>query len=54
MIFLIAVFVFDEPFTGVRVVAYPMIWLALVIFSLAMWRGRGRRDQSSSVTQTGT
>ncbi|MCU0901902.1 MAG: EamA family transporter RarD, partial [Cypionkella sp.] len=46
MIFLIAVFVFDEPFTGVRVVAYPMIWLALVIFSLAMWRGRGRRDQS--------
>ncbi|MFN7223672.1 MAG: EamA family transporter RarD [Paracoccaceae bacterium] len=54
MIFLIAVFVFGEPFGTVRLIAFPMIWMALVIYSVSMLRARGRRGQSSSVTQTGT
>ena len=40
MIFLVAVFVFDEPFGRARMIAFPMIWAALVIYSAAMWRGR--------------
>lgn len=52
MIFLIAVFVFDEPFGGVRLIAFPMIWTALVIYTVSSLRGRAR--QSASVTQTGT
>lgn len=38
MIFLIAVFVFQEPFGQARMVAFPLIWLALGIYSLALWR----------------
>lgn len=38
MIFLVAVFVFDEPFGRARAIAFPMIWLALVIYSTAMLR----------------
>ncbi|SFD84871.1 chloramphenicol-sensitive protein RarD [Sulfitobacter brevis] len=38
MIFLIAVFVFDEPFGRARMIAFPMIWLALVIYSTSMIR----------------
>ncbi len=42
MIFLIAVFVFDEPFGTARMIAFPMIWAALVIYSVAMLRGMKR------------
>tara|TARA_R110002096_G_scaffold47575_16_gene127085 strand:+ start:227 stop:1159 length:933 start_codon:yes stop_codon:yes gene_type:complete len=38
MIFLTAVFVFDEPFGTARMIAYPMIWLALVIYTLSLVR----------------
>lgn len=38
MIFLFAVFVFDEPFGRARMIAFPIIWLALVIYSTAMIR----------------
>ena len=38
MIFLVAVFVFDEPFSRGRMIAFPMIWLALVIYSTSMLR----------------
>ncbi|MBT2131669.1 EamA family transporter RarD [Aliiroseovarius lamellibrachiae] len=38
MIFLIAVFVFNEPFGGMRVYAFPLIWLALVIYTFPMLR----------------
>lgn len=38
MIFLFAVFVFDEPFGRSRMIAFPMIWAALVIYSVSMWR----------------
>ncbi|MBN2630551.1 MAG: EamA family transporter RarD [Rhodobacteraceae bacterium] len=53
MIFLTAVFVFGEPFGQVRLIAFPMIWAALVIYTVSMLRQR-RRVQSSSVIQTGT
>ncbi|WP_300517974.1 EamA family transporter RarD [Aliiroseovarius sp.] len=36
MIFLTAVFVFDEPFGGAQAIAFPMIWAALVIYSWSM------------------
>ncbi len=53
MIFLTAVFVFGEPFGQVRMIAFPMIWAALVIYTVSMLRQR-KRDQSSRVIQTGT
>jgi chloramphenicol-sensitive protein RarD len=38
MIFLIAVFVFDEPMDRARMIAFPMIWAALVLFSWSLLR----------------
>lgn len=38
MIFIIAVFVFDEPFSGVKLIAFGFIWAALVIYSWPMIR----------------
>ncbi|CUH63338.1 putative chloramphenical resistance permease RarD [Thalassovita gelatinovora] len=38
MIFLVAVLVFDEPFGRARMFAFPLIWAALVIYSVSMWR----------------
>lgn len=38
MIFLIGVFVFKEPFDGARMIAFPMIWMALVLYSIAIFR----------------
>ncbi len=38
MIFLIAVFVFGEPFGTARAIAFPLIWLALFIYSAALLR----------------
>lgn len=38
MIFLIAVFVFGEEFGGARMIAFPMIWAALVIYSVPLVR----------------
>ncbi|THD76588.1 EamA family transporter RarD [Thalassobius vesicularis] len=46
MIFLTAVFVFDEPFGQARMIAFPMIWAALVVYTVPMVRqmrnGRAR------------
>jgi chloramphenicol-sensitive protein RarD len=36
MIFLTAVFVFDEPFGQARMIAFPIIWLALAIYTASM------------------
>jgi chloramphenicol-sensitive protein RarD len=33
LIFLTAVFIFGEPFSGVKLVAFSLIWVALVIYS---------------------
>lgn len=42
MIFLTAVFVFDEPFGTARAIAFPLIWAALVIFTVSLVTGRRR------------
>lgn len=36
MIFLTAIFIFNEPFTGARLVAFPLIWCALLLYTVAM------------------
>ncbi len=38
MIFLTAVFLFDEPFSGVKMVAFALIWVALAVYSFEMLR----------------
>ena len=38
MIFLTAVFLFHEPFGTARMIAFPMIWMALAIFTWSMVR----------------
>lgn len=43
MIFLIAVFVFEEPFGRAHMIAFPLIWAALVIYSASMLRAMRRR-----------
>jgi len=40
MIFLTAVFVFDEPFSRVNLLAFSLIWFALVVYSLPVLVGR--------------
>ncbi|WP_298361577.1 EamA family transporter RarD [uncultured Litoreibacter sp.] len=40
MIMLVAVFIFGEPFGQARAIAFPMIWGALILYSISMWRGR--------------
>jgi chloramphenicol-sensitive protein RarD len=42
LIFLTAVFVFDEPFSGVKLAAFGLIWAALAIYTLPMLAGRLR------------
>lgn len=46
MIFLIAVFVFDEDFGRARMIAFPMIWTALVLYSVPMLKALRRRPGS--------
>lgn len=38
LIFLVAVFLFEEPFGQARMIAFPMIWLALLVYSIPMLR----------------
>lgn len=38
LIFLVAVFLFKEPFGTARMIAFPMIWAALVLYSIALFR----------------
>lgn len=42
MIFLTAVFVFHEPFGQAQAIAFPMIWLGLVVFTASMLNSRKR------------
>ena len=46
MIFVIAVLVFGEPFDGARLIAFPLIWLALVIYSFTLVREAGQRRRT--------
>jgi len=43
LIFLTAVFVFGEPFSKVKLLAFGVIWTALVIYSLPILAGRFNR-----------
>lgn len=43
MIFLTAVFIFDEPFSGVKLLAFSLIWTALVIYTLPTLAQRLRK-----------
>lgn len=38
LIFVVAVFLFDEPFGTARMIAFPMIWMALILYSIALFR----------------
>ena len=40
MIFIIAVFVFREPFGSAKMIAFPLIWLSLAIYSASLLRNR--------------
>ncbi|WP_121024514.1 EamA family transporter RarD [Litoreibacter meonggei] len=42
MIFIVAVFVFGEPFGTARGIAFPMIWAALVLYTYSMVRNRDK------------
>lgn len=51
LILLVAVFVFGEPFDGARRVAFPMIWGALALYSVALLRqGRAARRPAPATT----
>ena len=43
MIFLIAVILFGEPMGQARMIAFPLIWVALALYTGAMWRQLRRR-----------
>ena len=40
MVLLTAVFVFNEPFGKAQMIAFPMIWGALVLYTISMFRDR--------------
>lgn len=43
MIFIIAVFIFGEPFGWYRMVAFILIWTALALYSFSLFRNRARK-----------
>jgi len=49
LIFLIAVFVFGEPFDTVRAIAFALIWAALAIYSWSMIRQRRASQLAKAV-----
>ncbi len=49
MIFLVAVFVFGEPFGQARMIAFPLIWLALALYSWSLWQDSRQRPRKSSI-----
>jgi chloramphenicol-sensitive protein RarD len=53
--FLCAVLVFAEPFTFWHKIAFPLIWAALVLYSVdAAWRERASRKASRNAATSGT
>jgi len=53
MIFLVAVLVFREPFGQARMIAFPMIWAALVIYSVSMFRQMRLREKPTAFSNSG-
>lgn len=50
LIFLYAVLVYGEPFDQSRRIAFPLIWAALVLYSLGLWRQYGAARRKARVT----
>ncbi|KQZ94409.1 permease [Mesorhizobium sp. Root157] len=48
MIFIVAVFVFREPFSSERAVAFALIWVALVIYSWSMLNAKASANAITS------
>lgn len=54
MIFLCAVLVFGEPFGSARMIAFPLIWAALVIYSVSLLRqASAKRRKAMRATAAG-
>lgn len=53
LIFLIAVFVFDEPFGRARMIAFPLIWAGLIIYTTAMLRGAHKSRAARAMPRAG-
>jgi len=50
MIFLIAVFVFKEPFGTYKLAAFVLIWMALAIYTSSLLRSRKARQAAAAAT----
>jgi len=50
MIFLTAVFVFDEPFGTARMIAFPMIWTALAVYTVSLVRQSRHKRHNKMIT----
>ncbi|MGR3400785.1 MAG: EamA family transporter RarD, partial [Paracoccus sp. (in: a-proteobacteria)] len=46
MIFLVAVLLFGESFGIARMIAFPMIWIALAVYTLSLLREAGDRRRA--------
>lgn len=54
LIFLCAVLAFGEPFDQSRRIAFPLIWAALVLYSIALWsQSSAKRRKAMKATATG-
>ncbi len=49
MVFLIAVWLFNEPFEGAKRIAFPMIWVALVIYSVTLIQSARARRRAAAM-----
>ncbi|MDO5657804.1 MAG: EamA family transporter RarD [Paracoccus sp. (in: a-proteobacteria)] len=52
MIFLTAIFLFNEPFDRARAIAFPLIWAALIVYSVALIRSARARRRVSQLPET--
>lgn len=52
MIFVIAVFVFKEPFGPYKLAAFALIWLSLAIYTSSLLRSRKARQAAAALTIT--
>ena len=53
MVFLTAVFVFGEEFGRARMIAFPLIWLALVIYTVSLVRRTRVASAAGAIARTG-
>lgn len=48
MHFLIAVLLFHEPLTPLRLVSFVLIWISLAVFTSGLWRRRGASEMEAT------